>query len=111
MTNDPRPTGANNQPVVLMQIGGRLIEVDAEIAHIVRALNDAGHKTIASCSGHGHRPGRIALADGREIIIARDFAEAGRIDALFPVDINDRDDELVARTKAMLRRCGRKWTA
>lgn len=80
--------GANGQPVQLVQIGGRWIEVDAEIASIVRALNEAGCETIASCSGHGFRPGNIALADGREIIIARDFAEARKIDALFPLDIN-----------------------
>ena len=80
--------GANGQPVDVCQIGGRRVEVDAEIAPIVEALNAAGVKTVASCSGHGHRPGSIALGDGREIIIARDFAEARMIDGLFPRDIN-----------------------
>lgn len=61
---------------------------DPEIADIVRALNDGGIKTVASCSGHGHRPGCIALADGRELVIARNYAEARRIDKLFPVNAN-----------------------
>jgi hypothetical protein len=83
-----RVTAANNQPVELLEIGGRAVEVDYEIAPIVRALNYAGVATAASCSGHGNRPGVIALADGREIFIARSFDEARQIDALFPFDIN-----------------------
>jgi hypothetical protein len=47
----------------------------------VAALNAAGIETVASCSGHGSRLGNIALRDGRELIIARDFAEARRIEA------------------------------
>lgn len=83
-------SGANCQPVELLwrSFFDAPIEVDAEIAPLVRALNEAGLETVASCSGHGHRPGNIALRDGREIIIARDFAEARKIDALFPLDIN-----------------------
>lgn len=80
--------GANNQAVELLMIGGRVVEVDEEIAPIVKALNEAGVPTRASCSGHGYRPGNIMLSDGREIIIARDYDEARRIDALFPIDIN-----------------------
>jgi hypothetical protein len=72
--------GANGQPVELLAIGGRTVEVDAEIAPIVRALNEAGVATVASCSGHGVRPGNIALRDGREIIIARNHAEARQIE-------------------------------
>ena len=67
---------------------------DPCIAPLVAALNDAGIATIASCCGHGHRPGVIALADGRELVIAPDFDTARRIDALFPVDING---EVMAR--------------
>lgn len=80
--------GANGQLVELLMIGGRLVEVDVEIAPIVKALNAAGVETIASCSGHGHRPGNIMLRDGREIVIARDFSEARAIDVLFPLNIN-----------------------
>lgn len=55
---------------------------------IIRALNDAGVQTVASCCGHYHRPGNIALADGRELVIARGWDEARAIDRMFPVDIN-----------------------
>lgn len=82
--------GANGQPVEILTITGRPVEVDAEIAPIVAALNAAGLETIASCSGHGFRPADIVLRDGREIIIARDFDEARRINLLFPLNINGR---------------------
>lgn len=65
---------------------------DPEIADLVRVLNENGFPTKASCSGHGHRPADIALADGREIIIARNHAEGRMIEALFPIDINGGDD-------------------
>ena len=81
-------TGANGQQVELLDIGGRVVEVDAEIAPIVAALNAAGAPTIASCSGHGHRPATIALRDGRWLVIARDREEWRKIEALFPIDIN-----------------------
>lgn len=61
---------------------------DPEIADIVRALNAAGIRTVASCSGHGHRPGDIMLKDGRGIVLPRDDADAARISGLFPLDIN-----------------------
>lgn len=80
--------GANGQWVRGVRVKGRLVEVDQNIALIVQALNLCGLETVASCSGHGHRPGNIALRDGREIFIARDYDEARRIDALFPLDIN-----------------------
>lgn len=71
--------GANEQEVELLTINGRVVEVDIEIAPIVAALNAAGVETVASCSGHGVRPANIALRDGREIIIARNFAEGRRL--------------------------------
>lgn len=80
--------GANGQDVEILTLKGRPVEVDTEIASLVRALNNAGFETKASCSGHGFRPADIILSDGREIIIARDFAEARRINELFPLDIN-----------------------
>lgn len=66
----------------------RVVDVDEEIAQLVQTLNDAGFATVASCSGHGHRPGNIALADGRELVIARSWEEARLIDRIFPVDIS-----------------------
>jgi len=61
---------------------------DPCIAPLIGALNDGGIKTIASCCGHGRRPASVALADGRFMIVARDFAEFQKISALFPTDIN-----------------------
>jgi len=37
---------------------------------LVRALNDAGLRTVASCCGHGKRPGRIDLANGTVLFVA-----------------------------------------
>ena len=73
---------------VSLIIGGVPVDVDEPIADLVRVLNENGYPTVASCSGHGFRPGNIALRGGRELIIARDHAEARKIDALFPLDIN-----------------------
>lgn len=80
--------GANDQDVVILTINNQPIEVDVGIANLVQILNDNGYPTRASCSGHGHRPATIALNDGTVIVIARDFKEFKRIEALFPVDIN-----------------------
>ena len=55
---------------------------DPCLAPLVRALNEGGINTVASCCGHGRRPGNIALADGRELVIARDFDEGRRLDRL-----------------------------
>lgn len=69
--------------------GKSTVWCDPCIAPIVKALNDAGICTVASCCGHKRRPGVIALADGRELFIARDFAEARQVDKAFPATIND----------------------
>jgi hypothetical protein len=62
---------------VPMPIGGRVIDVDACLAPIVAALNAGGVRTLASCCGHGVRPGVIALEDGVELLVARPLAGAG----------------------------------
>lgn len=49
---------------------------DPCIAPLVEALNEAGISTVASCCGHGERPGKIALADGRELFILPGFDSA-----------------------------------
>lgn len=61
---------------------------DPCIAPLVKALNEAGIETVASCCGHTHRPGVISLRDGRELIIAADYEEARKIEGAFPIDIN-----------------------
>ena len=47
----------------------KLEQIDACIAPIVKALNDAGITTTQSCCGHGKGLGRIDLEDGRIIWI------------------------------------------
>lgn len=58
--------------------------VDECISGLVQTLNTAGYTTIASCCGHGNRPGNIALRNGKELIIAPDFKTARLIGSLFP---------------------------
>lgn len=43
--------------------------IDACIAPIVKALNDAGIYTASCCCGHGKEDGVIHLQDGRVLII------------------------------------------
>jgi hypothetical protein len=62
----------------------KLVNVDRCIASIVKALNDAGITTVASCCGHGKRPGNIMLADGRELVICPDYETARKVDDAFP---------------------------
>lgn len=59
-------------------------DVDSCIATIVQSLNACGVITVASCCGHGKRPGNIALADGRELVIVLDYESGRLIDKLFP---------------------------
>lgn len=51
---------------------------------LIKALNIYGIRTVASCCGHGRRPGNIVLEDGRELIIAPNFDAARQIDKYFP---------------------------
>lgn len=61
---------------------------DPCIAPIVKALNDAGLPTVASCCGHGHRPGVISLADGREVMILPGLEASHLAESVFTTDIN-----------------------
>lgn len=79
-----------------MRINGEPVAVDWCIAPLVRALNEAGHRTVASCCGHGHRPGTIVLADERELLVARDHEMARSVDKLFP-DIHGEWGHVVSR--------------
>lgn len=68
---------------VVLADGKTWASVDSCIANLIIALNEGGIQTVASCCGHGNRPGNIALADGRELVIAPNY-EAGRaIDKMF----------------------------
>lgn len=51
-------------------VSGRTeIMVDACLADLVQALNDAGIETQGCCCGHGKGDGDIQLADGRILVI------------------------------------------
>lgn len=52
--------------------------VDECLADIIKALNDAGIKTVASCCGHQKIESSIVLKDGREISI-RKYKERKRM--------------------------------
>jgi hypothetical protein len=58
--------------------------IDLCIQQMVRALNDGGIETIASCCGHGNTIGSIALKDGRELMIAPDFETAREVERYWP---------------------------
>ena len=57
----------------------KLANIDKCIAPLVRALNAAGLITVASCCGHGHKPGSIILQDDSEILLCT-FDQARAID-------------------------------
>lgn len=61
--------------------GTPTIWCDPCLASLVGALNAAGVATVASCCGHGRRPGNIALADGRELVVMPDYDTARGFDA------------------------------
>lgn len=59
--------------------------VDACIAPLIKALNDGGVITIASCCGHGKAPGNIALVDGRELFIVSDYDTGRKLNAAWQI--------------------------
>jgi hypothetical protein len=69
---------------IAITIDGKVIDVDSCLVPLVKALNELGIKTIASCCGHGKQPSNIALKDGRELIIAPDYETGRKIDKCFP---------------------------
>lgn len=86
------------------QDGKPTVWCDPEIVDLVAALNDAGIGTVASCSGHGEKPGNIALADGRELIIASSYEEARRVEHLAQPPSGDAEDVRDAARYRWLRR-------
>ena len=61
---------------ISLEYGDKKFSVDKCIASLVIALNKDGIKTLASCCGHFKHHGNIALSDGRELIIAKNYKEA-----------------------------------
>lgn len=53
--------------------GTSTVWCDPEIVDLVGALNRGGIPTAASCSGHGEKPGWIALKDGRQLAVVPDL--------------------------------------
>lgn len=78
----------NGEKRLLKNLLGSSFLVDSCIYDIVGALNEGGVKTVASCCGHGNRWGNIALADGRELIIAPDYESSRAFDKVHGKDIN-----------------------
>ena len=75
---------------VPMPINGRVRDIDSCLALIVATLNTIPKlETVACCCGHGKMVGSIALADGRELLIASDFEQARWIESLIKQDDDD----------------------
>ena len=51
---------------------------ESDLPAVPSRLNPDGIRTVASCCGHGQRPGRISLADGRELLIFSTLEAADR---------------------------------
>jgi len=78
------------------------VGVDACIAGIVLALNEGGVATIASCCGHGRRPGSIILGDGRELFVASSYEMARKLDKCWPPineEVNDEEPQAEGQEK------------
>lgn len=65
--------------------------IDACLIPIIHALNAAGITTVASCCGHGRRPGNIMLEDGRELMVFRNYKTSRAADKLFPTPISGKE--------------------
>lgn len=89
--SEAAPPSREQQMLVLERDGSGKPTVwcDPEIADLVSALNLFGVPTVASCSGHGERPGNIALRDGRELIVMPNYDAARRAEALTEDEIFD----------------------
>lgn len=75
----------NEPTTVPINIKGHIQGIDPCIAPLVEALNNTGFRTVASCCGHGHRPGVISLDDGRELIVATSYDQAREVEQAFPL--------------------------
>lgn len=58
------------------QDGNPTVWCDPCLEPLVRALNDGGLPTIASCCGHGLLPGNVVLADGQTLLLLPSWNEA-----------------------------------
>lgn len=65
-------------------LNGQKRKFDACICDLIQVLNDNGFKTVASCCGHGHRPGSVIFKDGRELLIMPSYEASRKLDHLWP---------------------------
>ena len=77
-----------------LPVGRNPATIDRCLASIIMALNSGGIHTIACCCGHGKTLGNIALADGRELIIAPTFDTARNMVRMITHGWSDEDKEL-----------------
>lgn len=73
----------NGHSDVVVDIGSKSVGVDGCIAPLVKALNDAGYRTLASCCGHHKQAATVPLIDldgvERWLILTRDRDEGERM--------------------------------
>lgn len=58
------------------EAGEPTVWCDPCLEPLVRALNDGGLPTIASCCGHGLLPGNVVLADGQCLLLLPSYQDA-----------------------------------
>lgn len=58
------------------EAGEPTVWCDPCLVPLVRALNDGGLPTIASCCGHGLLPGNVILKDGRCLLLLPSYQDA-----------------------------------
>ena len=90
------PCWCNRTEFVPTPDGRPDIYCDPCIATIIKVLNDAGIRTVASCCGHLVRPASIALEDGREILIMP-LEEARKLDSLWRPIYEEHGGKALAR--------------
>ena len=57
------------EDTVAMPLARRVQHIDRCISQLVAALEAGGCEPVASCCGHGKKPGSVMLRDGRELRI------------------------------------------
>ncbi|MCK5606503.1 hypothetical protein KAR91_31665 [Candidatus Pacearchaeota archaeon] len=73
----------NWKHTVSIMVDDKHVCIDSCIVTLVKVLNGGGFKTVASCCGHGNRPGSIIFSDGTELAIFPNWESARKIDRLF----------------------------
>ena len=73
-----------------LNINGIVRDIDSCIYDLVTVLNKSEKlTTVACCCGHGNIPGNIVLADGRELLIVKDYKTARDLEKKIGIDIHN----------------------